>query len=288
VEIQTWELCSRSTPSGNETVLLSFNDLNGSTPNSGPILDSAGNLYGATSRGGFSDIGAAYKLDTAGNVTVLHDFTTDDGYRPNGNLVRDAAGNLYGTTRLGGPGGLGTVYKLDTAGNLTVLHSFSGVGQWDAYAGLTMDAAGALYGTTTFGGSSNLGTVFKIAFPHLDNFGASVVTSSFLRATAVTGAFLPTNSIDLSSQAIFFTVAGTNTCDWVSPAGSFRAVASGYIASAASGSKQISFTLSPLRNGNWTYLAVIAGYVLGPAPVIVNLTVGVQHGASTVIPRQVF
>jgi uncharacterized repeat protein (TIGR03803 family) len=58
--------CSRSTPSGNETVLYSFT---GGADGGYPLWvvlarDSAGNLYGTTGGGGASNAGVVFKVDT--------------------------------------------------------------------------------------------------------------------------------------------------------------------------------------------------------------------------------
>jgi len=47
-----------------ETVLWSFqqNHIDGTSPNGGLVMDSAGNLYGATSTGGANDAGIVFEL----------------------------------------------------------------------------------------------------------------------------------------------------------------------------------------------------------------------------------
>jgi len=79
----------------------------------GPVqalaMDSAGNLYGATSTDGAYGHGAVFKLTPSNGgwvYTSLHDFG-GDGYFPNGNLAVDASGNIYGTTYSGGNYGCG-------------------------------------------------------------------------------------------------------------------------------------------------------------------------------------
>jgi uncharacterized repeat protein (TIGR03803 family) len=189
--------------SGTLTVLHSFGTAANDGINpfaAGLVLDSSGNLYGTTYRGGSQNAGTVFKIPAAGGtLTVLHSFgtaasdvtgtpTTDGGY-PNAGLVLDSSGNLYGTTLLGGLNGCtegcGTVFKLDTSGQLTVLHSFDdgsvlndGV---EPHAGLVLDASGNLYGTT-YGGGYSYGIVFKIpaaggTLTVLHSFGDSTVTN---------------------------------------------------------------------------------------------------------------
>jgi len=166
---------------GQETVLYGFPfAANGSNPNAGVIRDSAGNLYGTTTRGGTVDEGVVYQLDAAGHETVLHTFTgTGDGGYSVAGVIRDSAGNLYGTTVSGGVLGClespgitapcGVVYKLDATGQETVLYSFTGGADGgQPYAGVIRDSAGNLYGTTTAYSSTDClesfrcGVVFKL------------------------------------------------------------------------------------------------------------------------------
>ncbi len=86
--------------------------LDGITPVGSLLQDSAGNLYGATVRGGTAGMGTVFKIDPQGKETVLHNFTGPDGSDPTGSLVQNAAGNLYGTTGTGGMSGAGVVFKL--------------------------------------------------------------------------------------------------------------------------------------------------------------------------------
>jgi uncharacterized repeat protein (TIGR03803 family) len=166
------------------TLLYSFQGgTDGATPRAGLIQDAAGNFYGTTVRGGASDLGTVFKLDTTGAETVLYRFTgVPDGAHPYAGLVRDTAGNLYGTTAFGGASDLGTVFKLDTTGKETVLHSFTGPDGQYPLASLVGDAAGNFYSTTKNGGSNNCsggcGTVFK-----LDTTGAETVLHYFTGGT---------------------------------------------------------------------------------------------------------
>jgi uncharacterized repeat protein (TIGR03803 family) len=151
-----------------ETLLYSFSNVpsDGVRPEAGLIVDSAGNLYGATPIGGGFDLGTVFQISSSGGFTLLHSFSGPDGDTPLGALVRDSQGNLYGTTSAGGENKFGTVlnngtvYKLDTSGNLSTLHYFRGQPDGEfPQAGLVLEA-GYLFGTTQSGGASNRGTVF--------------------------------------------------------------------------------------------------------------------------------
>jgi uncharacterized repeat protein (TIGR03803 family) len=145
-------------PAGQETVLYTFTgSADGGWPQSGVILDSAGNLYGTTYWGGPSDVGVVYKLDSSGNETVLYNFVNYG--QPVAGVILDSQGNLYGTTAWGYHGAV--VYELDTAGHARVVHQFSGSDGIELYAGVIRDPAGNLYGTTAFGGPAG-GVVYKL------------------------------------------------------------------------------------------------------------------------------
>jgi len=167
-------------PQGNGNqfrVDFTFNGRDGSTPTAALIRDSAGNLYGTTSAGGYG-LGVVFKLGTSHQETVLHAFQGPDGATPYGSLVIDLVGNIYGTTVAGGDYGLGTVFKIDSNGVETVLHSFSGSSDGaNPYAGLVLDNLGNLYGTTENGGTSGNGTIFQI-----DVAGNETVLHSFAGA----------------------------------------------------------------------------------------------------------
>jgi uncharacterized repeat protein (TIGR03803 family) len=143
------------------SVFYSFNFTDGSGPNGGLILDSAGNFYGTTQFGGSSNRGIIFKLSPTGQETVLYTFTgKTDGGIPIGRLIRDSQGNLYGITSLGGDPtcSCGTVFQLTPTGSLNTLHAFLGgadgsQNQGQAELGLVM-VNGNLYGSASFGGVS--------------------------------------------------------------------------------------------------------------------------------------
>lgn len=108
------------TNTGTETILHSFaSGADGAIPDSGLILDPAGNLFGTTDYGGnsrcnnpYPGCGTIFKLDTTGKETILHRFVGPEGVLPFGGLIRTTAGNLYGTAFAGGDGQRGVVYEL--------------------------------------------------------------------------------------------------------------------------------------------------------------------------------
>jgi uncharacterized repeat protein (TIGR03803 family) len=169
----------RLEPTGRFTALYSFpgapqagNVATG--PNPGVVLDSAGNIYGATPYGGIG--GMLYQLDTAGQETTLYSLpSAHHGSFPRSAVTIGPAGDLFGTTAAGGAANAGVVYEMDSTGREKVLYSFTG-GADGAYpqSGVVFDLAGNLYGTTEFGGPANAGLVFK-----LDTSGHETVLYSF-------------------------------------------------------------------------------------------------------------
>lgn len=171
-----------------QSVLYSFcsmtNCADGSVPQSGPIPDRSGRLYGTTTCGGSHGIGclnfagAVYELSpnaTKSNWTeqVLYSFCGQnicvDGQDPLGAVVIDGSGYLYGTAAFGGDGG-GVVFKLSPGQpngewNETLLHTFGVSAGFDgshSLAGLARDKAGNLFGTTVVGGNGQ-GTAFRLS-----------------------------------------------------------------------------------------------------------------------------
>ncbi len=169
------------TPAGKETVVYTFAGApsDGESPQTGVVLDRAGNIYGTTFRGGADNYGTVYKLTPNGQETILHSFTGGaDGALPTG-VALDSAGNLYGTTEQGGSGSRtdaqeGVVFEIDAAGTFSMLYSFSGLSDGgQPLGGVVLDPAGNLYGTTLYGGAGG-GVVFKI-----DAAGAYSVLHTF-------------------------------------------------------------------------------------------------------------
>lgn len=157
-------------PDGKESVLYTFTGGNdGSMPYAGLIIDSAGNLYGTTLKGGGKDVGVVFKLTPTGTETVLHSFSGGrDGRFPHGALLTDRRGTFYGTTWYGGSrsqschGGCGTIFKITPDGHEKIIHVFSQTDGAIPTSALIADKSGHLYGTTFEGGQNGGGTIFEI------------------------------------------------------------------------------------------------------------------------------
>ena len=129
--ILTSILTSSLAEAATETVLHSFNGIDGTAPILGLTL-SSGNLYGVATEGGIYNCGTVFELSPASggtwNETTLYSFACGkDGSTPLGSVVLDEVGNVYGTTKFGGTKGVGTVFKLAPSGSAwtkTTLHNF--------------------------------------------------------------------------------------------------------------------------------------------------------------------
>ena len=161
-----------------ETTIYNFS----TSPSSGPIRDSAGNLYGVSAYGGDGN-GLVYKLSKASGSwqeIILYTFSADNnnGQYPVGPLVLDSAGDLYGTTSWGGPFNAGVVFKLSPTSqgpwHESVLYAFTGSkdGGSPSSGNLVFDKAGNLYGSNVSGANvvtqncqntSGCGVIFKLS-----------------------------------------------------------------------------------------------------------------------------
>ena len=167
-----------------ETLIHSFNIIDGYEPTTGLAIDRSGNLYGTTSAGGDTAVcyivgcGVVFKLtklaDGKWTESVLHSMTITDGAYPVGPVVFDGMGNLYAAAEMGGVGlGFGSVFMLSptTSGpwKQTLLHRFdfvfpNGADGESPYAGVIFDH-GQVFGTTLSGGIYDAGTIFELTAP---------------------------------------------------------------------------------------------------------------------------
>ncbi|HSC19772.1 MAG TPA: choice-of-anchor tandem repeat GloVer-containing protein [Rhizomicrobium sp.] len=162
----------RITPQTKLKVLHAFAGSDGAFPESPPIVDRDGNLFGVTSGGGSDNCvsngcGVVYEVMKGGIYKVLYAFTGgNDGYNPVEGLALDRAGNLYGMALLGGVNGCGTVFKIPPDGSEITLHGFTYNDDFHDGCGPesqpVVDKKGNLYATTRAGGDLGGGTVFEI------------------------------------------------------------------------------------------------------------------------------
>ncbi|MBV9758747.1 MAG: hypothetical protein JO047_17015, partial [Alphaproteobacteria bacterium] len=149
--------------------LVKFDGTNGVPPNSGLMVDSAGNLFGETAGGGANNQGTIFELIKNGGsyrLTTLASFDpTSSGSAPGGGLIADAAGNLFGEQGAGE----GSVFELPKdstsatgyASTPITVYGFSNSPGAYPQGGLIADAAGELFGTAASGGTG-FGLVFKL------------------------------------------------------------------------------------------------------------------------------
>jgi len=241
---------------GRETVLHAFTWKNGdgALPTAPVVRDGDGNLYGATSAGGYGcygyGCGIIFRISNRGSETVLYRFTGGtDGVFPAGGLVRDTEGTLYGATSEGGNpnGGYGTVFKVDKNGNETVLYRLDGgTDGANPFGSLVRDKAGNLYGTARDGGGGcerGCGTVFE-----LDSTGKFTVLYSF--TDGADGGFPETGLVRDNSGNLYGTTYEGGDVQCTNQGGSYGC--------------GVVFKLEP--NGNFTVLHSFTGEADGATP----------------------
>jgi uncharacterized repeat protein (TIGR03803 family) len=267
----------------------------GNEPEAGLLMDSSGNLYGATLRGGYvaecayKGCGTVFELaNSSGSYMekVLYSFDGTDGAYPRG-LAMDAAGNLYGTTSGGGAviGG-GTFFELaNSSGTYTagLLYSF-GSTSGGPRSGPLQDAAGNFYGTTLGGGTGGLGTVYEFApeagpavllsASALDFGNVQINTDS--GAKQITAADAGSAGVTFAAGAV--TVSGANAAD-------FSIASDGCSGQtlAPNGTCAVSVSFRPSMNGGETASLNFADNAPG-APQTVALTGTGSSSAVTLSP----
>lgn len=159
------------------TTLAVFDGANGVNPDGTLVLDSAGNLYGATLRGGASNHGTLFEIPFGTRtLTTLASLAGPDEII--GGIALDASGNILGTAVGAADDGMVFEVAKDSA-TFTTLATFNKTNGSVPMSGLTTDASGNLYGTTGQGGAYAQGTAFEMA-----NGSASITTlASFGRNT---------------------------------------------------------------------------------------------------------
>jgi len=163
-------------PDQNFNVLYNFTGgADGANPQTGLILDAAGNLYGTTSAGGSSGEGTVFKLTptvSGWRFTRLYSFSGTNGNGPDGPPAVASNGIVYGATGAGGSHGDGVLFGLSPSGTILpavfsnwterLLYSFTGGSDGSQPGGgLVLDTSGNIYGTAYGGGANGKGTLYE-------------------------------------------------------------------------------------------------------------------------------
>ncbi len=207
------------------------------------FLDTKGNLYGTTLKGGVNGNGVVFKVNSLGQETVLHDFSSSDGCEPLG-LLRDTKGNFYIPTWLCGTYGYGTVFELTKQGTGIVLYNFTGGADGgEAEPGLVRDDLGNLYGEAQIGGdlgclSAGCGTVFE-----LTPSGSEIVLHTFTGGSdggAPSGGLLRDAKGNLYGTTAVFGAVCCGTVFELTPSGTYEVTFSfNYADGSAPGSRMV-------------------------------------------------
>ena len=164
-------------PAGKFTSLYSFcvktGCPDGSHPEAGMVQGTDGNLYGTTSGGGGSGVGAVFQITPGGTLMTLSGFSI--GGNLNG-LVQGTDGDFYGATYIGGTYSDGTIFSLSmslgpfvkaqpTVGKVGAVVTILGTNLTGA-TGVSFDGAAATFTvvsaseiTTTVPSSAKTGTL---------------------------------------------------------------------------------------------------------------------------------
>ena len=264
--------------SGVVTTLASFDgSADGSTgfgPESGLVLDAAGDLYGTARGGGSEGGGTVFELAAGSHtITPIVSFDGSDanglGFAPWSDLLMDAAGNLYGTTSDAGSIYDSNVFKVAAGTHaLTVLATLPG--QTEA-AGLAVDAAGNLYGTINDRGANPYGSIFEltntgfvVSTPPSVTF-ASAPTADNAHAAALgsaAGASADPLTVALTADASYAT--GSN----VTLANGMLTYTPGLITAAQVGPDTLAYTVTDTVTGAVTTETQIVTLGNGPMPVL--------------------
>lgn len=214
-----FELVKQSGGGYTEKLLHSFgNGSDGYYPFAGLIFDSAGNLYGTSTRGGAYGDGTVFELihQTNGQwkEKILHNFGSPapyDGQLPYTSLIFDSAGNLYGTTTRGGTDGNGTAFELipqtDGRWKEKILLNLEGSNGDYASSALVFDSTGNLYGATFFGGLYGGGVAYEL-LPRSDGYWSQSILHNFGNGTDGSGSL---GSVTFNAGHLFGTTQSGGT-----------------------------------------------------------------------------
>jgi uncharacterized repeat protein (TIGR03803 family) len=174
-----------------ETLMWSFDVLDGNGPQSELLPDGKGNLFGTTVAGGAYRHGTVFELSPSATAlsdwseTVIYSFGQNgsaDGQFPEYAMVFDSKGNLYGVAIEGGTKKSGGIFELTPSGdgkwNEKMIYSFdnSSDDAFDPNGGLAIDREGNLYGALYGGGGTNSGgQIYELSPGAGGNWTPSVV-----------------------------------------------------------------------------------------------------------------
>jgi uncharacterized repeat protein (TIGR03803 family) len=120
-------------------------------------------LWGMTSQGGSSDVGAIFRTDGNGaNIQSLYSFPqTNPGATPMYNQLTEYNGKFYSMTSQGGVNNQGVIFEWDPVTNVYIKKfDFSTAQGINPHGSLVM-YNNKFYGMTLFGGSNDQGVIFE-------------------------------------------------------------------------------------------------------------------------------
>ncbi len=148
---------------GTDSIVISFDSINGQYPYGNLLQASNGLMYGMTEAGGKYGYGVLFRFNPVTfQDTVLFDFNIANGAEPRGNLIQATDGKIYGMTYTGGTIGYGVIFRLDPVTNKdTVLYNFQTTDGYGIYGSLYQASNGLMYGMSEYGGTHDLGVLFS-------------------------------------------------------------------------------------------------------------------------------
>ncbi len=142
------------------STVASLSNSTGSSPQSGLVIDRAGNLYGTASAGGANNSGSVFRVASgASTASAIASFPADT--TSFSALIVDTQGTLFGTTISGGTASGGIVYRV-ASGRITTLASLTTNTGRGSFVGLFATNSGVLFGTAFNGGPLDAGSVFRV------------------------------------------------------------------------------------------------------------------------------